>query len=186
MTLTPMAAIILGIVLALWLGAAVWALASGQRMRREGMQAQGKLDRLAMLLASAPAAPVVIHPDGKLEAADRLAKWLGKPRVPTFASELIAADGGLEPDDAAALAREIASAQKAGKSFALPVRGVGSSRLLSGDIPAALGHPRVFLEIDEHGYVDCGYCDRRFVLIGSIADTGDIGSKPDIASGASL
>ena len=30
--------------------------------------------------------------------------------------------------------------------------------------PAALGHPRVWLEIDEHGYVDCGYCDRRFVL----------------------
>ena len=34
----------------------------------------------------------------------------------------------------------------------------------SGDVPAALGHPRVWLEIDEHGYVDCGYCDRRFVL----------------------
>lgn len=29
---------------------------------------------------------------------------------------------------------------------------------------AALGHPRVWLEIDEKGYVDCGYCDRRFVL----------------------
>ncbi|CCW19672.1 FIG056333: sensor [Sphingobium indicum BiD32] len=130
MTLTPIAAIILGILLALWLGGAVWALVTGQRMRREGMQAQGKLDRLAMLLASAPAAPVVIHPDGRLEAADRLAKWLGKPRVPTFSSELTAADGGLEPEDAATLAREIASAQKAGKSFALPVRGVGSSRLL--------------------------------------------------------
>lgn len=56
----------------------------------------------------------------------------------------------------------------------------------SGDIPAALGHPRVFLEIDEHGYVDCGYCDRRFVLTGGVADNGEIGSKPDIASGASL
>jgi len=56
----------------------------------------------------------------------------------------------------------------------------------SGDIPAALGHPRVFLEIDEHGYVDCGYCDRRFVLIGGVADTRDVASKPDIASGASL
>ena len=56
----------------------------------------------------------------------------------------------------------------------------------SGDIPAALGHPRVFLEIDEHCYVDCGYCDRRFVLIGGVADTADIGDKPDIASGASL
>jgi len=56
----------------------------------------------------------------------------------------------------------------------------------SGDIPAALGHPRVFLEIDEHGYVDCGYCDRRFVLIGGPADTPDIAGKPDISSGASL
>ncbi|HUL09492.1 MAG TPA: zinc-finger domain-containing protein [Candidatus Acidoferrum sp.] len=31
----------------------------------------------------------------------------------------------------------------------------------SGD---ALGHPRVFLAIGEEGYVDCPYCDRRFVL----------------------
>ncbi|NIJ07655.1 putative Zn-finger protein [Sphingomonas vulcanisoli] len=35
---------------------------------------------------------------------------------------------------------------------------------------AALGHPRVFLEIDESGFVDCGYCDRRFILKGSAAD----------------
>ncbi len=41
----------------------------------------------------------------------------------------------------------------------------------SGDIPAALGHPRVYLEIDEKGYAECGYCDRRFVLIGGPADT---------------
>ena len=56
------------------------------------------------------------------------------------------------------------------------------------DIPggAALGHPRVFLQIDEHGYVDCGYCDRRFVLIGGPADRTDQGDLPDIASGASV
>jgi uncharacterized Zn-finger protein len=35
---------------------------------------------------------------------------------------------------------------------------------------AALGHPRVWLEIDEKGYVECGYCDRRFVLRGGPAD----------------
>ncbi|CAN5553538.1 hypothetical protein BH09PSE4_BH09PSE4_17720 [soil metagenome] len=58
----------------------------------------------------------------------------------------------------------------------------------ASDIPggAALGHPRVFLEIDEHGYVDCGYCDRRFVLIGGPADGADQSRLPDIASGASL
>lgn len=41
----------------------------------------------------------------------------------------------------------------------------------ASDIPggAALGHPRVWLEIDERGYVDCGYCDRRFVLAGGNA-----------------
>ena len=53
-------------------------------------------------------------------------------------------------------------------------------------ISAALGHPRVYLEIDEHGYVDCGYCDRRFVLEGGPADTPDTLTKPDISSGASL
>ena len=56
----------------------------------------------------------------------------------------------------------------------------------SGDIPAALGHPRVFLEIDEHGYVDCGYCDKRFVLIGGPADTPEVAGLPDISSGASI
>jgi len=28
----------------------------------------------------------------------------------------------------------------------------------------ALGHPRVYLEMGDEGYIDCPYCDRRFVL----------------------
>jgi len=55
----------------------------------------------------------------------------------------------------------------------------------SGDIPAALGHPRVFLEIDEQGYVDCGYCDRRFLLVGGAADGVPPETLPDISAGAS-
>ena len=41
------------------------------------------------------------------------------------------------------------------------------------DIPGgtALGHPRIYLEIDEDGFAECGYCDRRFVLIGGPADS---------------
>lgn len=54
-----------------------------------------------------------------------------------------------------------------------------------GTSAAALGHPRVWLEIDEHGYVDCGYCDRRFVLKGGPADGADQGALPDISAGAS-
>lgn len=56
----------------------------------------------------------------------------------------------------------------------------------ASDIPggAALGHPRVWLQIDETGYVDCGYCDRRFVLIGGPADDADQSTLPDHGDGA--
>ena len=45
----------------------------------------------------------------------------------------------------------------------------GATEIIGG---GALGHPRVFIEIDSKGYADCGYCDRRFILIGGAADTG--------------
>ena len=48
--------------------------------------------------------------------------------------------------------------------------GAGAIRGGSGYRPAALGHPRVYLQIDESGFVDCGYCDRRFILKGGPAD----------------
>ena len=45
----------------------------------------------------------------------------------------------------------------------------------SGAVPAALGHPRVYLHIeDQLGFVECGYCDRRFVLEGGPADSNEI------------
>jgi NADH dehydrogenase (ubiquinone) Fe-S protein 6 len=41
----------------------------------------------------------------------------------------------------------------------------------SGAVSPALGHPRVYLRIDPAvGWVECGYCDRRFVLEGGVAD----------------
>ena len=48
--------------------------------------------------------------------------------------------------------------------------GAGDIRSTGAFAPSALGHPRVWLEIDESGFADCGYCDRRFVLKGGPAD----------------
>lgn len=45
--------------------------------------------------------------------------------------------------------------------------GAGDIRANGDFNAAALGHPRVWLEIDERGHVDCPYCDKRFVLEGS-------------------
>ncbi|MGE4323629.1 MAG: PAS-domain containing protein [Sphingobium sp.] len=139
-SMTSLGALVLGVVLAAWLAAALWALMTGQRMRRDSMAAQHRLDRLTALLQSAPAMPIVIHVDGHIEAGDRLAQWLGQDRAPSFASELTADDGGLEPADARALAHEIAAAQKAGKTFSLPVRALGSRRtMLIRGAPAPVG-----------------------------------------------
>ena len=42
----------------------------------------------------------------------------------------------------------------------------------SGEVSPDLGHPRIYMRIDaEVGFVECGYCDRRFVLEGGPADT---------------
>ena len=64
--------------------------------------------------------------------------------------------------------------------------GAGQIRGGSGFRPAALGHPRVYLQIDEKGYVDFGYCDRRFVLKHGPADGADHAHMPDISAGSSL
>ncbi len=41
---------------------------------------------------------------------------------------------------------------------------VRSKRVSCDGVGGALGHPRVYLEMDEGGFVECPYCDRRFVL----------------------
>ena len=59
--------------------------------------------------------------------------------------------------------------------------GASAIRGGAGYRPAALGHPLVYLEVDDSGYVDCGYCDRRFVLKGGPADGVDPAALADQA-----
>jgi uncharacterized Zn-finger protein len=41
---------------------------------------------------------------------------------------------------------------------------VRSRRIACDGVGGALGHPRVYLEMGEGGFVECPYCDRRFLL----------------------
>lgn len=48
---------------------------------------------------------------------------------------------------------------------------VTAARISCDGSEGALGHPRVWLQISEaDGFVECGYCDKRFVLKGGSAD----------------
>ena len=43
---------------------------------------------------------------------------------------------------------------------------VRTRRIACDGVGGALGHPRVYLEMGDEPFVECGYCDRRFVLSG--------------------
>lgn len=48
---------------------------------------------------------------------------------------------------------------------------VHSRRVVCDGDEGPLGHPRVWLQMDEHlNHIDCPYCDRRFILEGEVAD----------------
>jgi len=47
---------------------------------------------------------------------------------------------------------------------------VRSRRVACDGVGGALGHPRVWLEMGESDFVECGYCDRRFVLATGATD----------------
>ena len=49
---------------------------------------------------------------------------------------------------------------------------VPSTRVACDGDEGPLGHPRVWLQMGNSGYADCGYCDRRFVLRDGPADGG--------------
>ena len=138
LTLTTTEAVIAGVVLGLWLFAAAWAVVAGIRMQRRAMAAREQAGRLSALLDSAPALPLVVRGDGRVEAPARLADWLGLPRVPVFLQDFAGKDAGLTEDDATSLVADVSSAQKTGRSFAMAVRAVGSNRtLLLRGSPAA-------------------------------------------------
>ncbi|MBB5687202.1 PAS domain-containing sensor histidine kinase [Sphingobium boeckii] len=130
MTGSPLMPLVAGLVMAAWLGGAAWALVTGLRMRRGARILGTQAEKLQQLLDSAPALPMMVRPDGRIEAPERLADWLGLARMPNFLADLTGADKGLTEDDAAGLARDVAVAQKSGKAFTRAARAQGSSRTL--------------------------------------------------------
>ena len=47
---------------------------------------------------------------------------------------------------------------------------VDQKRVMCDGGGGALGHPRVWYDMGDADCVECGYCDRRFVLRGSKSD----------------
>ena len=68
------------------------------------------------------------------------------------------------PRKSAKTASRTAAAVAASGPLTPEVVPVRTRRLACDGGGGALGHPRVYLEMGEEDFVECGYCDRRFVL----------------------
>lgn len=60
---------------------------------------------------------------------------------------------------------------------------VRSHRIACEGVGGALGHPRVWLEMGGAGFVDCPYCDRRFIAATAPGDE-DERLAPGVYEGA--
>ena len=61
---------------------------------------------------------------------------------------------------------------------------VRSKRVACDGVGGALGHPRVWLEMGEADFVECPYCDRRFVLAQGASGAEDERLAPGVYEGA--
>ncbi|ODT89465.1 zinc-finger domain-containing protein [Phenylobacterium sp. SCN 70-31] len=61
---------------------------------------------------------------------------------------------------------------------------VRTRRIACDGVGGALGHPRVWLEMGEADFVECPYCDRRFVLAHGHERPEDERLAPGVYEGA--
>ncbi len=134
----------LGLFAALWLLAGLWATLRGIAMQRRSAFVAGQTERLASLVEASPQLPVVVRADWRIEASERLGRWLGLEQGPRNFDELRGLDAGLDAAGHEQLRQAILGAQRGAKAFVLGLKPQGSSRTIvihGAAAPPAVGGP---------------------------------------------
>src|SRR6478609_9438787 len=117
MEIPSTALVLLGLMLAGWTVGAAWLALAARRLTR--------------MIDDSPAVPMVVKADGKIEAPERIAAWLGLERMPGYLSELAGEDEGLFAGELADLTDAVRKTQKTASSFRMVVTPIGSGRSLA-------------------------------------------------------
>lgn len=136
MTLSPIAMVLLGLLLAAWTVAAAWAVLWARGRERRAESAQRHARRLGRMVDESPALPLLVRADGKIEAPQRLANWLGLDAVPQFLTELDGGridggGGGLTTEQLAELTEAVRRTQRTAAPFRMVATPRGSRRSLA-------------------------------------------------------
>jgi len=127
------------VIAGLWLAIAAALLVLAVRRMREAGAVIDAATSMAALLDVAPARPLLVRPDGSLEADQRLLRELGLERSVTRWADLCGDDQGLIDEDLAALKSAVDASALSGTSIQRQVRAAGSDRVFDvrgGPAPA--------------------------------------------------
>jgi len=142
MEFSPIVLISIALLLAAWtIAAAVMILRSGAKERRS-KALRTSFKRMQQMLDAAPAIPMLVRVDGRVEAPERLARWIGHSTMPHFLSELAGEEGeGLSPAQVEELTEKVGLTQKTAAPFQMVLTPPGSRRSLA--LQGALADPQV-------------------------------------------
>ncbi|NNK46388.1 MAG: PAS domain-containing protein [Altererythrobacter sp.] len=132
MEFSPTALAMIGLLLAAWtVGAALLMIRAAQRSQKFEVLKRSS-SRLSGMLEEAPAIPMLVRADGRLEVHERLAGWLGLASLPSYLSELSGgATEGLTTAQLAELTDAIKVTQKTAAPFRMSIKLDGAGRSLA-------------------------------------------------------
>ncbi|WFL76841.1 PAS-domain containing protein [Altererythrobacter arenosus] len=142
MELSLTALALMGLLLAAWtVGAAVMMVRASKRVERHDA-IKKSMRRMSQMLDEAPAVPLLVRADGKIEAPERLARWLGLEKMPQYLSELDGGDGsGLSAQQLDELSAAVRKTQKTAAPFRMAITPPGSNKALA--LRGTLSDPQI-------------------------------------------
>ena len=147
MELSPLALVIIALVLAAWMVAAAVIMLRANAQTNRAKALKGSLRRMRHLVDVSPAIPLLVRTDGRIEAPERLARWLGLEAIPAYLSQLVGEEGtnsqrkGLSKAQADELWEKARATQKSAAPFSMTITPPGSKRSLS--LQGSLADPAV-------------------------------------------
>ena len=131
MEVSPTALVLLGLLLAGWTSAAAWLALAARQRARQATAARSTARRLTRMIEDSPAVPMLVKADGKIEAPERIASWLGLEHMPGYLSELGGEEEGLYASELAELTEAVRKTQKTASAFRMVLTPIGSGRSLA-------------------------------------------------------
>jgi hypothetical protein len=112
------------------------------RARVRRAEAAERLARkLTRMVDEAPALPLLVRADGRIEGASRLAGWLGLDAMPGYLTELDGGGRGLDAETLASLAEAVRHTQKTGAPLSLSLVPRGGVTALA--VRGSLADPQI-------------------------------------------